>query len=200
MAQDLPEHEVQWSWALGLVLGLLGSLTGSLNKIFWKIGHNMDARGQPSWKWHCAGFAALVLNPPLDMLSLYFAPQTLFSATAGSGTIFQFVLAVFLLKEVPTKLDVVGSALVVIGCTGLAVSERGVKDPADTFESLMRRYRSPDFVVYVVLASAFIVTLSVVCFFSPCASKMKGSRVFAEVRKFSFGALGGSIGGLYVQP
>jgi len=176
-----------WNWLIGLFLGLLGSLAAACNKTFWKLGYNRAEEGRSSWKCHLIGFAALAINPPLDLLALTFAPQTLFSATAGTGIVFQFILSWCILGERPTLLDEIAAMFIFIGCTGVAISEAGVKDADETYESLIARFNHPDFIAFAAGSAVLMLLLAYCCF----------STTHPQLKKFSYGALGGCIGGLY---
>ena len=148
---------MNWSWLLGLAFGLLATLMGTINKVFWKLGHNIDSLPPPSTRSsrvpHTIGCVALILNPPLDILSLYFAPQSLFAATAGTGTVFNILVAGPVLGERAGWRDIVGACLICTGCTGVAMSEGSIPKVEDHFESLMARFRTDKMIAFQVRRS-----------------------------------------------
>ena len=109
-----------WTWVIGLLLGLTATFCATVNKVAWKLGHNLKEKGKKkraTFAFIC-GTVALAVNPILDMASLYYAPQTLFAAIAGTGTVFNLILAKCVLGEAPSRLDVAGAAAVCMGCGG----------------------------------------------------------------------------------
>ena len=126
-------------FVLGLFLGLTATMCATLNKIAWKLGHNLTAMNETVRKAYIAytlGSVALIVNPPLDMLSLYYAPQTLFAAIAGTGTVFNIIMAKIVLGEEPSKLDIFGAIAVCIGCSGIALAEVGLVLPEYTYDGV----------------------------------------------------------------
>ncbi|GMH87285.1 hypothetical protein TrST_g6485 [Triparma strigata] len=183
---------VHWQWALGLFLGLAATLCASINKVFWKLGHNhYGSDPKKSFYANCVATFALIINPPLDMLSLYFAPQTLFAATAGTGTVFNLILSKYILGEMPTSLDIYGAIAVCVGCTGIAWSEANIVPTEDNYEDMIERFDSPSFLMYLAWTTVFISTLLFVTVQDSTSCCPEG------LRKFAFGSLGGSIGGQY---
>ncbi|GMI18239.1 hypothetical protein TrLO_g7047 [Triparma laevis f. longispina] len=183
---------VHWRWSLGLFLGLTATFCASINKVFWKLGHNNHVSNPKiSFYANCVATFALVVNPVLDMLSLYFAPQTLFAATAGTGTVFNLILSHYILKEKPTSLDIYGAIAVLIGCTGIAWSEANIVPTEDNYEKMIERFESPAFLSYLSITTIFISTLLFVTVQNSESCCPEG------LRKFAYGSLGGSIGGQY---
>ena len=73
-------HPIGYHWALGVALGLLGSLLSVLSKICMRKSDLIDARNGPGTAasaYHMTiGILLMLANPPLTVASFAFAPQT----------------------------------------------------------------------------------------------------------------------------
>lgn len=126
-----------------------------------------------------------IFNNPTNYHSLYFAPQTLFAATAGTGTVFNLILSHYILKEKPTSLDIYGAIAVLIGCTGIAWSEANIVPTEDNYEKMIERFESPAFLSYLSITTIFISTLLFVTVQNSESCCPEG------LKKFAYGSLGG---------
>ena len=94
-------HPIGYHWALGVALGLLGSLLSVLSKICMRKSDLIDARNGPGTAasaYHMTiGILLMLANPPLTVASFAFAPQTVVSGAlavlAAAGPPLSGVLA-----------------------------------------------------------------------------------------------------------
>lgn len=178
---------------LGLLLGLLATLVATISKVLLKLSHNLEAQqtsasSRKSWIVWCGGVFAVVLNPPLDVAALWFSPQSLFAATAGTATVFNLMLAPCLLGEKFTAFDLIGAVTVCFGCAGVGMAETGIPSPEpDTYEQLIARFHQFYFKVFAVFVAILLVLLVVASL----------GHLGKLQQKCAIGAIGGLMGGMY---
>lgn len=186
---------IEWQWWLGVALGLGATLFATLSKIAMKHAHNVTAAaGMSTCQSRCflaLGLALLALNPPMDIAAFAFAPQSVVAATAGSASVFNLMLAPCTLREKPSRWDVVGAAMVTVGCIGVGIY--GDKEEEDySYSELMSFFAEPSFLKFSVAVVMWIALLSAGCILSV---ERKAAQL---MQKMSWGAISGSVGGFYV--
>eukprot|EP00923_Selenidium_pygospionis_P058944 GHVN01103785.1.p1 GENE.GHVN01103785.1~~GHVN01103785.1.p1 ORF type:complete len:395 (+),score=43.86 GHVN01103785.1:49-1233(+) len=118
-------------WVVGLIIGMTGAFIGSLGTVLIRKafvndkceGMSETPRGR-FWMfscpvWLCGMFCSTVVNPISNCLALTFAPATIISLLGGVHVLYNMGIAKWLLSEVFTKWDVIGTLLVVAGMSGV---------------------------------------------------------------------------------
>jgi hypothetical protein len=179
------------SWVVGLIASLAAGIAGAVGKLLLKKRHMIDQASGPGSKNALVALAlgtlGLIINPVLDVFSYGLMSQTMKAPLAGMVVIWNVVFAPLIVKEIPTKVDILASAMVFIGtvCFGFG----GPKEtPEYTYRQLFDLFTRRPFVIFAVVHGGWVLTLAV-CINLP--------RVTTIVKQAAFGLAAGSVGGLF---
>jgi uncharacterized membrane protein len=158
----------QYTWLIGVGCSVVGSVATAFGTIMQKKAHNLQASASAEDKafelcgivfnryWLLA-FIVMVLVPlPFDFASFAFAPQSVIAPMVGLTLVFSQVFAVRVLKEKMTRVEVIGTAVII---TGVAMTTAvGAFSTHETYDlcRLLGRYTDADVIAlistYVALA------------------------------------------------
>lgn len=191
----------QYTWLIGVGCSVVGSVATAFGTIMQKKAHNLQASASAEDKapelygivfnryWLLA-FIVMVLVPlPFDFASFAFAPQSVIAPMAGLTLVFSQVFAVKLLKEKVTRVEVIGTAVIISGVAMTTVVGAASSPESYDLCSLLGRYAEPD----VIALFSTYVALALLCraLLMPgwCPSSLE--RFKPEFYAFIAGAMGG---------
>eukprot|EP00808_Paulinella_micropora_P018026 g47162.t1 len=187
-------------WGLGVLLSVSASLFGTFGKIALKGVHNLSsrmaalspcdpARHRLQVQWYTglsfAFVSILVVNPVCELSSFLFASQSLLVPFASLGIVWNVLFAPIVLGERLSQRDVLGTCMIMLGCTVVACSGNHGKQ-AYSFAFCLTRFQSTDFLIY--LGCMITTTACMAIIILTCQKPDPWHRV-------SCGCIGGVVGG-----
>lgn len=179
-------------WIVGLLMSIGAAAVGALGKLGLKKRHMLIAadEGKSSKRSHIVlvmSLFALILNPVLDVTSYAYLSQTMKAPLAGAVILFNVVFAPFIVDEMPSRIDLLASALICVGTITFAVV--GPKAVPDyTFDELLSFFSRTAFLIFCAVISALLVGLAL-CIWLPSISE--------PMKKAAYGIASGVVGGLF---
>jgi len=174
-------------WALGIVLEVLSTLSGTAGKQLIRLSEL--SRTSSPWCAKTCFYAGLVINtvagPVLDMAAYSFAAQSLIAPIGGLDVVWNAALAPYILKETLTRSRLYACVLIFGGtlCSGVFGSHKETQYDVKLLEKLLLDWRVVMYLVLVFVWVVFNITVPM--------RKPKGS----IVRGISLGVTAGTIAG-----
>jgi len=193
-------EEVAAEWFAGVFIGIGATLAATLSKIYMKKAHMVEDENEvfiwlsSSNMYLLIGILLLVVNTPMNFAAFALAPQSVVAATAGTASLFNMILAPWLIEETRTRWDEIGGALICLGCVGASVFGSHAT-PAYTYRQLEDMFTEPEFWWFSLGVAIYLSTLA----YLMRNSEPVGARAdWPVLRKLAWGMVGGSVGGIYI--
>mmetsp|Transcript_60899 Transcript_60899/g.117373 ORF Transcript_60899/g.117373 Transcript_60899/m.117373 type:complete len:502 (-) Transcript_60899:223-1728(-) len=186
--------------AIGIILGVLASMSGTAGKQCMRLSELQRRKGTPSAI--CAGRIAMacglafsaILGPLIDMGSYAFAPQSIIAPLGALDVVWNTLTAPFTLGETLTLRLSLGCCVIVAGA--LTSSLVGPHDPGDwDLEAMQKILLRPAVGYYLVAFTCWLVFNIVVLMPRSAAPPDKPWAPGNHVRGLSLGMTAGSIAG-----
>jgi magnesium transporter len=192
-------------WYVGVILGIASSVATNLGVNLQKYSFMREAkrsiklkRGylrQPLW---VIGLLLVIGGSLLDFAALSFVPQSLETPVGGSAMIANVVFASLILKEKFTRMDAIGTGLVLAGiCIVAAFANK--ESACYTVDELVALYGEPFFVMYLVIVALACLGLFLLAKKLERVLRLQGSssttyKKYARVHPVTYPALSGVFG------
>lgn len=163
-------------------------MIGSFSKIFLKKAHNIERDGGPLSLLRFnrgMGLLGMIINPLVDLLAFAVGTTSVVSVTAGPSVLFNLMLAPLVLNERWSKLDVLGALVVTIGMVGVTLSANDDPPPITDYTQVYDLFVTSRFQFFALGFSIWGVLLLIFMTRGTFWSKL------------AWGALGGTVGGLF---
>jgi len=146
-----------------------------------------------------AGFLLIIFGTVLDVVALAFAAQSLVAPLAGLSLVFNVLIAPCFLEEVVTRIDLVATAIILLGCT-MAVAFADHEHTSYDFDEIVDKANNAACWTYFVVS----VTTIGVCYFY--TKRFEGERIddtawyhdYKDMHSVSFALLAGTAGSVAV--
>lgn len=149
--------------AVGIVVALITSFVQSLGLTLQRKAHISE--GDQTWTWRTGFIIFILANLFGSTVQIAALPLAILAPLHASGLVYNAVLATFLLDEPFTYLAWIGTLLVAVGATLIAVFG-AIEEPAHTLAQLLDLFAAPRFLswmsIQVVLVLGIIVSVSFV--------------------------------------
>ena len=155
------------NWVIGCILSLVGSTLSNLGVNTQKLSMMRNAQKpeeeqvgyckQPLW---FLGFLGVIAGAVGDVAALSFAAQSIVAPMGSMTLVANIFFAYFWLKETLTKMDLLGTGLVISGAV-LSVAFGNHDAPEYTMEDILAFYRTWGVAIYFVL----VIALSSLCYY-----------------------------------
>jgi len=152
-------------WIVGAALSIVGSIFSNLGVNVQKYSQNKEAE-RPKDKQRVyykqglwvVGIVLVVLGSLGDFWALSMAAQSIVAPIGSITLVTNVLFARFGLKEELTRMDIIGTALVIIGSvTSVAFGNHESKEY--TLDELKKLYQATGFIVYIVLMVIVLVLM-----------------------------------------
>ncbi|DAZ96002.1 TPA: hypothetical protein N0F65_009303 [Lagenidium giganteum] len=192
-------------WYVGVIVGILGSVCTNMGVNLQKFSFMREAKKsikakrpyvrQPLW---VIGLLLVISGSGLDFLALGFLPQSLAIPVGGSTMVANVVFASLFLKEKFSRLDAMGTSLVMGGICVVAAFANKESD-CYTVTELVHLYSEPLFIMYVVVMICSCLALYASTKYLEKVLRLHGSsstvyKRFARLHPVCYPALSGVFG------
>ena len=103
------DEEISPEWFLGVFIGIGATLAATLSKIYMKKSHMVEDDAEEANfisspnVYLLLGILLLIVNTPMNFAAFALAPQSVVAATAGTASLFNMLLAPWLIDETRTR-------------------------------------------------------------------------------------------------
>ena len=156
-------------WLVGVIISIIGSVFSNLGQNVQKYAMMKNDEVPESdrlpytkmWRWW-VGLALVIFGSLGDFTSLSFAPQSVVMPVGSMTLVANLFFASMWLGETLTKKDVVGTFMIIIGASLVAVAYGALGSPNNkeyTLEELIELYLRFSILVYFLLVGALMFAL-----------------------------------------
>jgi len=125
-----------------------------------------------------------ILNPLCCVLAMNYASPSILAPFSGLTLVWIILFSPMIVNETPYRSQKIASILIVLGEVVIAISGDHTNNEYESLEDVLRSYRNLDFVIYFIL---LVLWMCLLFYFT---------RFSEGLRRFGYGAAGGSITGL----
>jgi len=166
-------------WILGAALCVFASGLSTFGINLQKYSHLQSAEslspGQAAQPYYLrgfwwAGFLLIIFGTLMDVVALAFAAQSLVAPLAGLSLVFNVLLAPCFLDEVVTRIDLIATGVILLGCT-MAVAFADHEHTSYNFDDIVDKANNAACWTYFLSALVAIAT----CYFF--IQRFEGERI-----------------------
>ncbi|KAI9105463.1 hypothetical protein DFS34DRAFT_599475 [Phlyctochytrium arcticum] len=122
-----------------------------------KLGRNTWRDLFERWQWHIGFSLYLIFQLSGSVIALIFLSPVMLAPLGSASLIFNAIFSRLFLGTRITRLDGVGTVLVVIGCAIVSTFGSGEKEENPTIDDLIKLFQRPIFIIYFSIQTLLVV-------------------------------------------